>query len=179
MKTKLFCFLAFLFVFAGCDKIKDLATVPISTELTIDIPVVVLAQGKKSIDQVGVVNSIVFTKTQDLTLASNVDIEPYIAKIKEIGLNSLVVTITGLVEGQTINSVSLDVAGVGNIFTQTNITMSNNIFTPVIEAATFDNVAAKLTADKKITLTVSGSASGAMSFTVGLNFDTIVTAYLL
>lgn len=139
-------------------------------------PVVVLSKGKESFDKAG---TIVFTKTQDLTLASNADIEPYIAKIKEVDLNSLVVTITGLSEGQTINSVSLDVTGVGNIFTQTNITMSNNSFTPVIAAGMLDMVAAKLTTDRKITLTVSGIASGAMSFTVSLNFDAIIIAYLL
>lgn len=179
MKTKLICFFALIVVFAGCDKIKNSATIPISTELKANIPVVVLSQGKKSFDKAGVVNAYVFNKTQDLSLAGNVDIEPYISRIKEVGLNSLVVTITGLSDGQIINSVSLDVTGVGNIFTQTNITMSNNSFTPVIAAATLDLVAAKLTADRKITLTVSGTASGAMSFTVGLNFDAIIIAYLL
>lgn len=176
MKTKLIYFFALIVVFAGCDKIKDSATIPISTELKANIPVVVLTQGKKSFDKAG---TIAFTKTQDLTLASNADIEPYMARIKEVGLNSLVVTITGLSAGQTINTVSLDVTGVGNIFTQTNITMSNNIFTPVIAETTLDLVAAKLTADRKITLTVSGTASETMSFTVGLNFDAIVIVYLL
>jgi hypothetical protein len=57
--------------------------------------------------------------------------------------------------------------------------MSNNSFTPVIAAGTLDMVAAKLTTDRKITLTVSGIASGAMSFTVSLNFDAIIIAYLL
>jgi len=176
MKTKLIYFFALIVVFAGCDKIKDSATIPISTELKANIPVVVLTQGKKSFDKAG---TSAFTKTQDLTLASNADIEPYMARIKEVDLNSLVVTITGLSAGQTINTVSLDVTGVGNIFTQTNITMSNNIFTPVIAETTLDLVAAKLTADRKITLTVSGTASETMSFTVGLNFDAIVIVYLL
>ena len=176
MKTKLICFFALIVVFAGCDKIKESATIPISTELKANIPVVVLTQSKNSFNKAG---AIVFTKTQDLTLASNADIEPYLSRIKEVGLNSLVVTITGLSAGQTINSVSLDVTGVGNIFTQTNITMSNNIFTPVIAETTLDLVAAKLTDDMKITLTVSGTASETMSFTVGLNFDAIVIAYLL
>jgi len=179
MKIKLFYLLAFLVVITGCDKIKDATTVSLSTELKADIPVVVPPLGKKSTDQVAVVNSIEFTKTQDLTLSDNTDISPYLEKIKEINLNSLVVTVTGLTEGQTINSVSLDVAGVGNIFTQTNITMSNNSFTPEIPAGTFENVAAKLSSEKKITLTVSGSASDAMSFTVSLEFDTTVIASIL
>lgn len=57
--------------------------------------------------------------------------------------------------------------------------MSNNSFTPTIGAGVLDNVAAKLTGDKKITLTISGSASGAMSFTVNLNFETVLTAKVL
>ncbi len=80
---------------------------------------------------------------------------------------------------QTINSVSLDVTGVGNIFTQTNITMSNNSFTPVIAAGKLDQVASKLTSDKKITLTVSGNVSGPMTFTIGCNFDATVIAAAL
>jgi hypothetical protein len=179
MKTKLFYVLAFVAVFMGCDKIKDLATVPFDTHLKADLPVVVTGTGKKSLDQIGLVNAVVFTKTQDLTLSSNTDIAPYINKIKSIGLNSLAITVTGLSTGQVINSVSMDVTGVGNIFTQTNITMTNNSFTPVIAAATLNNVASKLTSDKKITITVSGNASGPMSFIVSCNFDAHVVAYAL
>jgi hypothetical protein len=179
MKTKLFYFLAFAVVFMGCNKIKDLVTVPINTQLKASIPVVVTGTGKKSLDQTGAINAVTFTKTQDLTLASNTDIAPYVNKIKSIGLNSLVVTVTGLTGTQTINTVSIDVTGVGNICTQTNITMTNNSFTPVISAATLSNVAAKLTSDLKITITVSGTASGPMSFTVGCNFDSHIVAYAL
>ena len=178
MKTKIIYFLAFSTLFGGCDLLKNATEVTISTALKADIPVVVVS-GKKSIDQTVEVNAVVFTKTQDLTLASNTDIEPYMAKIKDINLNSLVVTITGLSSVQTINSVSLDVTGVGNIFTQTNITMTNNSFTPVIATGKLDQVATKLSSDKKITLTVSGNVSGAMTFTVSLNFDTDVVANVL
>jgi len=177
MKTKMFYFLILTAVLGGCSLLKDATTVPIATDLNADIPVVVA--GVKSADQAGSVNAVVFSKTQDLTLGSNADIEPYLAKIESIKLNSLVVTITGLTAGQTINSVSLDVTGVGNVFTQTNITTSNNSFTPVISAAILDNIAAKLTSDKKITLTVSGNASGAMTFTCSLNFSVVVTASVL
>jgi hypothetical protein len=179
MKTKLILLLTLVAVFSGCDKIKDATTVPIQTNLKADIPVVVTASGKKSAEQAGSVNAVTFTKTQDLSLSGNTDIEPYISKIKSIDVNSLVVTVTGLSAGQTINSVALDVTGVGNIFTQTNISMSNNSFTPVIASGTLDNVATKLTSDKKLTLTVSGNASGPMTFTVSLNFDVTVIAGVL
>ncbi|HAM08919.1 MAG: hypothetical protein A2X05_08450 [Bacteroidetes bacterium GWE2_41_25] len=179
MKTKMIYLFALIPLFAACSLIEDASTITISTDLKADIPVVIVSPGAKSGDQTGGVNTIVFTKSQDLMLSGNADIEPYLDKIKEINLNSLVVTVTGLSEGQTINSVALDVTGVGNIFTQTNITMTNNSFTPTITAATLDQVAAKLFSDRKITLTLSGNASGPMTFTVGLNFDTDIVANVL
>jgi len=174
MKTKMIFFFSLITLISGCDLFKDANTIDISTDLTANIPVVAAAR-KSSLE----INAVSFTKTQDLSLASNTDIEPYLSKIESINLNSLLVTVNGLTGSQTINSVSLDVAGVGNIFTQTNITMSNNSFTPVIAAGVLNQVATKLTSDKKITLTVSGNASGPMTFTVSLNFDTVLTAKVL
>jgi hypothetical protein len=179
MKTKMILLLALVGLFSGCDKIKDATTVPIDTSLKADIPVVVVAPVKKSVDQAGEVSAINFTKSQDLTLASNADIEPYLSKIKSIDLKSLVITITGLSAGQTINSIALDVTGVGNVFTQTNITSANGTFTPVISASILDAVATKLTSDKKIPLTLSGNTSGPMTFTASLNFGVTVTAGVL
>ena len=176
MKTKMFFLLAFLPFFGACGLLEDAAEVTISTELKADIPVVIVAPGMKSADQTAAID---FSKSQDLSLSSNDDIEPYLDKIKDVNLNSLVVTVTGLSAGQTINSVALDVAGVGNIFTQTNITMTNNSFTPAITATTLDQVGAKLMSDRKITLTISGNASGPMTFTVGLNFDADIVANAL
>jgi len=173
----MFFFLILTVVLGGCELLKDATTVPITTDLNANIPVVVA--GVKSAGESGSVNAVSFSKTQDLTLGSNADIEPYLAKIESIELNGLVVTISGLTAGQTINSISLDVTGVGNVFTQTNITATNNTFTPVISATILDNIAAKLTSDKKITLTVSGNASGAMTFTAGINFSVVVTASVL
>jgi len=178
MKTKLFFVMALLLAFVGCDKIKDAATITINTQLKADIPVSITALGVKS-DMIGVDAPISFSKTYDLNLDGNVDIAPYIAKIKTINLNELVITVSGLSTGQTINSVSLDVAGIGNIMTKTNISMTNNTFTPTLAAGILDQVAAKLLAERKITFTVSGNVSGPMSFTVGLNFDTRVVAFLL
>ena len=175
----MFLLFAMIPVFAACELLEDAATVSISTELKADIPVAVVSSGTKSADQAGGVNAIDFSKSQDLILSANTDIEPYLDKIKEVNLNSLLVTITGLGEGQTINSVALDVADVGNIFTQTNITMTNNSFTPAITEGILDLVGSKLFADKKISLTLSGNASGPMTFNVGLNFDTEIVANVL
>lgn len=177
MKTKMLSFFFLMTFLASCSLFEKANNIDIETDLTADVPVVVT--GIKSAETTGSVAAISFTKTQDLSLSSNADIEPYLSKIKSISLNNLVVTVNGLTAGQTINSVSLDVAGVGNVFTQNNITMSNNSFTPTIGAGVLNNVATKLTGDKKITLTISGNASGAMSFTVKLNFETVLTAKVL
>jgi hypothetical protein len=179
MKTKLFLSLMIIPVLTGCELLKEANTIEIPTELIADVPVVVVEPGKKSVDLTAELNAISFTKSYDLTLASNEDIEPYLSKIKEIDLNSLVITVNGLNSYQTINSISLDVTGVGNIFTQNNISMTSNFFTPVIATGKLDQVAAKLTADRFISLTLSGSASGPMTFTVNLNFETVVIAKAL
>lgn len=177
MKTKLLALFILLVAITGCDKIKEEATVSVSTQLTSSIPVVVTGTSGslKSTEK----TAIVFSKSQELSLSGNTDLSKYINKLKEIDLRSLVVTVNGLTAGQEIQSIALDVTGVGNIFTQSNITMANNSFTPTIAAGKLAQVATKLLADKKITLTVAGSVSGPMSFTVGLNFDTRVIAYIL
>jgi len=166
-------------LFTACSAIEDAATITISTDLKADIPVVVVSSPAKSGDQVLAINAIDFSKSQNLMLSSNTDIEPYLDKIKDVNLNSLAVTVTGIVEGQTINTVALDVTGVGNIFTQTDITMTNNSFTPTISAEMLDQVAAKLMSERMITLTLSGNVSGPMTFTVSLNFDTDIIANVL
>jgi type IV pilus biogenesis protein CpaD/CtpE len=174
MKTKMLSFIAVTALMAGCSLFEKANTIDISTDLTADIPVVV--PGVKKSSEVAAIS---FTKTQDLSLSGNTDIEPYLSKIKDIALNSLMVTVNGLSADQTINSISLDVQGVGTVFTQSNITMVNNNFTPMISPGLLDQVAAKLTSDKKITLTVSGNVSGAMTFTVSLDFETVLTAKVL
>lgn len=181
MKTKLFCFLVLLIAFSGCDKIKDAATITIPTNLTTNISVVVpIAGAMKSFDLVATDNSFLFSKTDSLVLTGNDDLALYLDKVKAIDLNTVVVTISGLSAGQTINSIKLNVNGVGDIFAQTNITSStNNSFTLMIDSVVLNQVAAQLTDKRKITLTVSGSASGAISFTVGLNIGANVIAYVL
>jgi len=174
MKTKMTLLIATVLLFAGCDWIKDLGEVTFSTDLALDIPVVVT--GTKSVDLTAAVPAADFSASMDLELADNEDVEPYLQKIREINLKSLVVTVYGLGAGQTINTISLDVAGVGTICTQANITSVNNTFTPVIDEAKLDQAGAKLKSEKKITVTVSGNASGPMTFTVGLVFDAEIVA---
>ncbi len=180
MKTRLLLSLTLIIALTGCELIKDKATVPISTQLKADVPLVIVTPGAaKSGNQTGAESAIAFNKSQTLSLSDNTDIKPYLDKVKEIDLNSLVVTVTGLTAGQTINSVALDVTGVGNVFTQTNITSTNNTFTPTLATGVLGQVSTKLLNDKMITLTLSGNVSGPMNITVSLNFGVEVVAYVL
>lgn len=171
MKSKLLLFLVPFIFLAGCDKVKDATAITVDTTLKNNISVTVPAVKSTA--------AVTFSKTQDLSLADNTDLSSYLSKIDQIDLSNVVITITGLTAGQTINSISLDVAGVGNVFTQTNITMSNPSFTPTVSSTILASMGTKLKADKKLTFTVSGNASGAMTFIVGCNMTAKVKVFTI
>jgi hypothetical protein len=91
----------------------------------------------------------------------------------------LVITITGLTEGQTINSVSLDADEIGNVLTLTDITSTNKSFTPEVSASILNQMGDKLRDDGTLTLTVSGNTSGSMSFVISCNMDARVVVATL
>jgi hypothetical protein len=179
MKSKILIVLAICFSIAGCDKIKDATSITVNTKLEMSIPISVISVGMKSATLTSTATAYTFSKTQDLSLESNTDISPYLSKINEISMNGVIITISGLSAGQTINSISLDVACIGNVFTQTNITAANNSFTPNVAAGILSQMGTKLKADNKLTFTISGNASGTMTFTVGINIDTKVVVYTI
>jgi hypothetical protein len=174
MKTKVALFFAAVILLTGCDLFKDAAEITISTNLTADIPVVV-AVGK-SADLISEATAVNFSGSATLSLADNPDIEDYLDKIREVDLKSVVITVNGLSAGQTINSVTVSVTGSGELGTQTNITSASNSFTPAVNASVYSQAEADLLADHEITVTATGNASGAMTFTVHLNFTTDVVA---
>jgi len=173
MKAKLTFILAAMVLLGGCSLIKDAATVTIDTDLTSSVTV--LGDLKKSAD-LNVLTDLPFNVTKDLRLDENTDIEEYLEKIREIELNSLIITITGLASNQVISTISLDVTGVGNICTQTNVTAANNSFTPVVSQVTFDKVAAKLLNDLKITYTINGLTTLPGTFVITTNWGAKITA---
>ncbi|GEM_PF-858198 len=181
MKIKLLSIIALVLALTSCNKIKDATTLTINTKLqqSMVIDQAYWLTGMKSADLLATGTPINFSKTQDLTLDANIDLASYTSRIKQINLSSVVVTVTGIAADQTINSVKLNVAGVGDIFTQTNITSVNNTFTPAVTTATLDAIEAKLTADRKITLTVSGSATTSMTLTIGISIDSSVVVYTI
>lgn len=175
MKTKLLFYLGTLLIIAGCSKVKDATSITVDTEFQSIIPVTVTSSAKSII----AANPITFIETEDLSLADNPDLESYLSKIHEITISNLVVTITGLSADQTINSISLEVLGIGTVFTQTNITMSNNTFTPNVSTTVLAQIGSKLQADNKLTITVSGNVNGPMTFVVGCNMAAKVVVYTI
>ncbi len=174
MKTKLTLLLAAILLLPGCDWLKKQIDLTIPTDLTLDIPVTVV--GTKSLDLTAEIAALNFSQSKDLDLADNNDIANYVDQIKAVELKSVVITVNGLLSGQTITTMSLDVTGVGTLCTQTNITSSSNSFTPAVDQSKLDQAAKKLESDKKITCTVSGTVSGPMVFAVHLSFDASIVA---
>lgn len=171
MKSRLLLLLVPFIILTGCDKVKDATSITVDTTLKNNIPVTVPATKSEA--------AVSFSKSQDLSLADNTDLSKYLSKIDQIDLSNVVITITGLTGTQTINPISLDVAGVGTVFTQANITATNPSFTPTVSATILAAMGTKLKADKKLTFTVSGSASGPMTFTVGCNMTAKVKVFTI
>jgi len=172
MKTKITLFLAAVILLTGCDLFKKAAELTITTDLTADIPVIVApVKAAGLFSEAAAVN---FSGTSTLSLAGNPDLADYLEKIREIDLKSVVITVNGLSSGQIINTITATVAGSGELGTQTNISSASNSFTPAMNASVYNKAEADLLANQEITVTATGTASGAMSFTVHLNFTSAV-----
>jgi hypothetical protein len=164
----------------SCDKIKELATLSISTKFETDFPISITAASATNSDIVALNAALTnFVISEEIRIQDNFDLEPYLKKIKEIDLNSVVITVSGLAPGQIIQSVSLSVTEIGNILTINNITMENNSFSPTVPKALLDQVAAKLLNDKKIVVTLEGSATAPLTGIIKLAIDAKVVAYIL
>ena len=174
MKTKMTFLFSALLLLAACGLIKDAAEVTISTELTSLMQVTVA--GTKSAEFTSGINALNFSKSQLLSLSENEDLEPYLDKIREIDITSVMVDIYGLTEGQIINTLSLDVEGVGKIATVTGITASNITYSAIVDNVKLAEAGKKLKNDKKVTLVVYGDANMPMSFNIQMIFPVDVVA---
>lgn len=174
MKIKAVIMLAILVALGGCDWIKDLSKVELETDIIVNVPVT--SVGKKSAEAVAAAEDVSFTGSAVLSLDENDDISPYLEKLREIDLQTVTVTINGLVPGQTITGVSLSVTGVGTICTQANITSANSTFTPQIDEAKLQQAGQKLKDDLSITVVVSGTSTTPIANIVNIIFGARVTA---
>ena len=174
--TLLFLSISML-VLASCSKIKEAITVPVTTTLNVDVPISVSAVKSLNLnDKAGTIYT--FSSDKVLEVAANVDMSSYINKIKSVDITGATITIQGLTGTSEILTLDLSVSGVsGPVFSKTNITASsNNPFSPDITPtvqAQLNLVEAKLVADRKITITVSGTANAApLTLTAKLAFNT-------
>ena len=160
-------FLLFLSITAlmlfSCNAIKEAITVPINTTLSVDVPLSVTATKSASLNyKAGTVNY--FTANKVLQVADNVDMNAYVNKIKSVDLTKVSISITPLTDPDEVLTLDVSVSGVtGPVFSKTNITATaNNPFTvpitPAIQAQ-LDLVAAKLIADRQLTITLSGTTN--------------------
>jgi len=164
---------------SGCEKLKDLMTLTINTKFEAEFPINLSEYLVKSGDSPSQNNLVDFDVTETIKIEENFDIEPYIKKIKEINLKKIEVTVTGLKEGEIVNSISLHVKDIGHIVTLNNITPDNNVFTLNVPQSTLDEAASILLNTKEITITVSGNATESIFATVGVSIDAAIIAYLL
>lgn len=174
MKINVIILLAILLTFGGCEWIKSLGEVDFDTDLIVNVPVT--TAGKKSASADPAMQDVSFMGTATLSLEENEDISPYLKKLREIDLQTIEVTINGLVTGQTIINVELSVSGVGTICTQSNITSANSTFNPKINIDNLGKAAKKLKEDQSIMLTVSGTANVPIANIVSIIFGAKVTA---
>lgn len=174
-KNLLFLSITILLLFS-CNSIKEAITVSVPTTLKVDVPLSVSVT--KSLDlnnKAGTVYN--FTADKVLEVADNVDINDYINKIKSVDLTGVTITIVTLNGTEEVLTLDVSVSGVsGPVFSTTNITATtNNPFSPVITSAIqaqLNLVEAKLVADRKLTITVSGTTNAApLTLTAKLAFD--------
>lgn len=174
MKTKMTFLLATLLLLAGCGLLKDAAEVTITAQLSSLMQVTVT--GEKSAELTSGINALPFSKEQVLRLRDNTELEPYLEKIREVDIQSVLVDIYGLTEGQVVSPLSLDVKGVGTIATITEVTSMNIAYAPEINQENLVLAGKALKKDKMITLVVHGEANKPLSFNINMMFPVEVVA---
>ncbi len=174
MKIKTVILLAILVTLGGCEWIKNLGNVDFDTDLVLNV--LVTSDLKKGSETGAETADFNFTGSAILSLEENEDIEPYIKKLKEIDIEDVKVTFSGLLSGQTINTIALSVTGVGIICTHSNITSATGTFTPSIDEDMLLKAGKKLLNDESITVVVSGTSSVIIENLVTIVFGAKVTA---
>lgn len=176
MKTKtIFTLLISMFLF-GCDKIEESTQFETSLSVSHIINVDGNAAKIKSKDLNDAVYS--FSSSKELDLADNPDVGEFVEKVKWISVNSSKVNITGILSGQTIQTISVKIDGI-EIYTASDIDNSGPL-TPDISNEELNVLASILAEKKKATISVSGTTDNAdLSFTIEHVFETTIQAKLL
>ena len=165
-----------LLILSSCSAIKDAITVPVTTNLQVDVPITVASVKSANLNDKAV-TFYSFTATKVLQVADNVDMTSYINKIKSVDLRGVTVTIATLTGSDQVLTLDLAVTGItGPVFSIANIGATlNNPFSPTISAAVqsqFNLVEAKLVSDRALTITITGTTNNApLTLTAKLAFD--------
>lgn len=158
MKTNALILSLFLMLLVGCQQIEDLFTKKISTTLTVSQTVTVTTQSQVTKSAGGTAATYVFSSSKDLSLNDNTDVNDYLNKIKSISIESATAQFLNLQSGQEILTLSVKVDGT-EVFSKTNITSANSAFVPTISAANLSYIATKLSDNKKINVSLSGTTN--------------------
>jgi hypothetical protein len=172
MKTLLAFCISGMILLAGCGWISDLFNVDIPADLFVYIDVT--TYGEKSASSTEA--SIEFNESGTLSLEGCPDLANYLDRIKEVSLDSLEITITGLQAGDVINAFTLEADDIGIICSKSNITNGTGIFVADVNVANFKAAAAQLQDLKDLTLTIYGSVNTATAFDVVMRFVAMVRA---
>lgn len=104
-----------LLILSSCSAIKDAITVPVTTNLQVDVPITVASVKSANLNDKAV-TFYSFTATKVLQVADNVDMTSYINKIKSVDLRGVTVTIATLTGSDQVLTLDLAVTGIQVLF---------------------------------------------------------------
>ena len=172
---KKFIFLLIIPAFLiSCEKLKEATMVEFDTNLTLDIPVAVVDPQANALKSA---TDFDFSKSGTASLLDNPEVEESVNYIESLDIENLELAFTNLEAGKVIKTVSVSITGVGVLATLTDVSSTNNIHNPTVDAAKLSQASAMLKNSKQLTVTVSGTTNEApMSFTVNMDFDMHIEA---
>ncbi|MFA6127951.1 MAG: hypothetical protein WC699_11640 [Bacteroidales bacterium] len=165
--------LSFVLILSSCQKIKDLLTVKVDTDFTVNLPVTIGTSPLKS--TLGTFNS-----TETFDPLSNADLATYKENIKGFDLNSMTGTVSELSEEVTLTDATLVVSTSLNS-TQwhfTNLQITNGTVIQFDDAAgQWTKVNDILEEQTEITVNLSGTANKTnVTFTLAVTLGVQVSA---
>jgi len=168
--------LSLVLILGSCQKIKDIFTVKVDADFTVNLPVTISSSLLKS--TMGT-----FLSTNTLDPLNDEDLALYKDKIKGFELTGMTGTISELSADVTLTDARLLVATASNSteWNFTNLAITNGT------VVTFDNNAGQwakideiLGEQKEITVTFSGNSSQTnITFNLVVKFTTVVSAKIL
>jgi hypothetical protein len=162
-----------LIIINGCDKF----TTDFDTNLNKTIQADVVATQAKS----GILEVVTFpfNATDVLEIKDNSKINDYIDRLKEINVNSITATFTGIPAGQTISELSISMPSVGVVINLTGIE-NNSQVTLDVNQEYLNAISGRLLDTHEITIEISGRSTYApMTLSTLMSFAVTVKAKVI